>query len=237
MHIHYLKHVPFEGLGSMENMFVRRGCKLSRTCMYEDQSFPSTHEIDALIVMGGPMGVSDEHQYPWLTLEKEFIESVLKRDIPVMGVCLGAQLIANVLGAAVVKNAHEEIGWFPVNRVDGRKDDLLDQRLEKLPVSFDALHWHGDTFDTPDGARNFISSAGCANQGFTYGEATLALQCHLEMMPSNVEAIYQECGSPEKAGTYIHGLSTMLAPTEKFQNASNILENLLEAFIFQKVPQ
>jgi len=233
MHIHYLKHVPFEGLGSMENIFVQRGCQLSRTCMYEDQSFPSIHEMDALIVMGGPMGVADDHQFPWLTLEKEFIESVIKRDIPVLGVCLGAQLIANVLGAAVVKNGHEEIGWFPVNRMDG----LMDQRLQKLPVSFSALHWHGDTFDIPEGAQHFISSAGCENQGFTYGNATLALQCHLEMLPSNVEAIYQACGSVNKTGTYITGLPEMLAPADNFQQASKILEDLLEAFIFQKAPQ
>jgi len=233
MRIHYLKHVPFEGLGVMEHFFVRRGCQLSRTCMYEDQSFPSIHDIDALMVMGGPMGVADDHQFPWLSLEKEFIESVIKRDIPVIGVCLGAQLIANVLGAAVVKNAHEEIGWYPVNRMDG----LMDHRLQQLPVSFDALHWHGDTFDVPDGANHFISSAACANQGFTYGEATLALQCHLEMLPSNVEAIYHACGSPSKTGTYISSLPEMLAPADNFQQASKILENLLEAFIFQKVPQ
>lgn len=237
MHIHYLKHVSFEGLGSMEHMFVQRGCKITRTCMYEDQSFPSVHEMDALIVMGGPMGVSDDQQYPWLTLEKEFIESVIKRDIPVIGICLGAQLIANVLGAAVVKNTHEELGWFAVNRVDARVNGVVDSRLETLPVNFDALHWHGDTFDLPDGASNFISSAGCVNQGFTYGDSTLALQCHLEMLPSTVQAIYQECGSADKTGKYICGLSEMLAPADKFQQASKILENLLEAFVFQKVPQ
>ena len=225
----------------MENMFVQRGCKLSRTCMYEDQSFPSIHDIDALMVMGGPMSVTDDLEYPWLTLEKEFIESVIKLGKPVIGVCLGAQLIANVLGAAVVKNAHEEIGWFPVNRVDNQKDNqknnLLDTRIEKLPQSFDALHWHGDTFDIPEGARNFISSAACTNQAFTYGEATLALQFHLEMLPSHVQAIYQECGSAEKTGTYINGLADMLAPADKFQHASKILENILETFIFAKTPQ
>lgn len=233
MHIHYLKHVSFEGLGSMENMFVERGCKLSRTCMYEDQSFPSAHDMDALIVMGGPMGIGDDHQYPWLSLEKEFIESVIKRDIPVLGICLGAQLIANVLGAAVVKNAHEEIGWFPVNRTK----ELIDSRLEQLPLRFDAMHWHGDTFDIPEGASNFISSAACPNQGFIYGDSALALQFHLEMLPSHVQTIYQECGDPEKTGAYINGLTDMLAPADKFQQAHKILENVLEAFIFSKVPQ
>ena len=231
MHIHYLKHVPFEGLGSMENVFVKRGCRLSRTCMYEGQPFPSIHDIDALIVMGGPMGVGDDDEYPWLTLEKEFIESMIKRNVPVMGVCLGAQLIANVLGAAVLKNAYEEIGWFPVNRTSG----LLDNRVNDLPASFDALHWHGDTFDIPKGAINFLSSAGCANQGFVYGDSILALQFHLEMLPSHVQAIYQECGNPEKSGTYVSSLEGMVGSTEKFQQASKILEEFLEAFIFQKV--
>lgn len=233
MHVHYLKHVPFEGLGSMEGMFIERGCDLSRTCMYEDQSLPSIHDIDALIIMGGPMGVNDDDSYPWLTLEKEFIESVIKLDVPVMGVCLGAQLIANVLGAPVTKNVHEEIGWFPVSRTKG----LMDARVENLPIRFDALHWHGDTFDIPDGASNFLTSDGCANQGFAYGDSTLALQFHLEMLPSNVEAIYQECGSADKSGKYIHSLSEMLAPAEKFQEANHVLKNILETFVFQKMPQ
>lgn len=233
MRIHYLKHVPFEGLGSMEDMFVGKGCELSRTCMYEDQSLPSIHEIDALVVMGGPMGVGDDDEYPWLTLEKEFIESVIKRDIPVLGVCLGAQLIANVLGAKVSKNTHEEIGWYPVHRTD----ELSDRRLHNLPARFDALHWHGDTFGIPEGASNFMASEACANQGFAYGASTLALQFHLEMLPSHVHAIYQECGKPEKTDTYIQGLEEMLAPAEKYQQARKVLENFLDAFIFHKMTQ
>ena len=233
MRVHYLKHVPFEGLGSMESMFIAQGCNLTRTCMYEDQSLPSIHDIDALVVMGGPMGVGDDDEYPWLTLEKEFIESVIKREIPVLGVCLGAQLIANVLGAKVSKNANEEIGWFPVARTKG----LIDERVENLPISFDALHWHGDTFDIPEGASNFMTSEACTNQGFVYGDLTLALQFHLEMLPSLVQGIYQECGKPEKTGKYIHSLEEMLAPADKFQQAQKTLEGFLEAFIFQKVTQ
>ena len=231
MHIHYLKHVPYEGLGSMAILLSAKSCELTHTCMYEAQSLPSIHDLDALIVMGGPMGVHDEDEYPWLTLEKEFIESVLEREVPVLGVCLGAQLIAEVLGAGVYKNVYEEIGWFPVKRTKG----LLDERVQKLPTSFDALHWHGDTFDIPSGASNFIVSDGCANQAFVYGESVLGLQFHLEMLPHNVEELYQACGKPEKRGTYIQTLEEMLAPTDKFQNASEILEELLETFIFRKL--
>ena len=231
MHVHYLKHVPYEGLGSIENILVSKGYTLSHTCMYQDQSFPSVHDMDALIVMGGPMGVNDEDEFPWLTLEKEFVESVIQREIPVLGVCLGAQLIANVLGAAVTKNPFEEIGWFPVKRTKGLQDD----RVQDLPVSFDVLHWHKETFDIPSGASNFLVSEGCANQGFVYGDSVLGLQFHLEFLPSNVHTIYQESGNPDKSGPYIQSLNEMLAPAEKFQRAVKILEDFLEAFIFKKM--
>ena len=231
MHVHYLKHVPYEGLGSIENILVSKGCTLSHTCMYQDQSLPSIHDIDALIVMGGPMGVKDEDEFPWLTLEKGFVESIIQRDVPVLGVCLGAQLIADVLGAAVTKNPYEEIGWFPVKRTKG----LQDERVEDLPTSFDAIHWHKDTFDIPSGASNFFVSEGCANQGFVYGESVLGLQFHLELLPSNVYAIYQESGNPDKSGQYIQSLDEMLAPADKYQRAGKILEDLFEAFIFKKM--
>lgn len=232
MRIHYLKHVSYEGLGNIENVLVNKGCSLSHTSMYQDQSLPSIHNIDALIVMGGPMGVHDEDEYPWLTLEKGFIESVLQRDIPVLGVCLGAQLIANILGAAVTKNVYEEIGWFQVSRTNG----LQDERVQELPLKFESIHWHKDTFDIPSGAANFLVSDGCANQGFVYGDNILGLQFHLELLPSNVHAIYQKSGNPDKSGPYIQNLEEMLAPADKFQNASKILEKFLQAFIFQKTP-
>lgn len=231
MHTHYLKHVSFEGLGSMENLLIANGHRLSNTCLYQDQSLPPVHDIDALIIMGGPMGVYDEARYPWLRPEKEFIESAMQREIPVLGVCLGAQLLAEVLGATVTKNVHEEIGWFPVRCTQG----LQDERIQNLPASFDALHWHGDTFSIPSGASNFIVSDGCTNQAFVYGENVLGLQFHLEMLPSHVQAIYQECGRPDKTGPYIQGMDEMLAPVDKFCHAHKILEEFLKVFIFQKM--
>lgn len=232
MHIHYLKHVPFEGLGSMENYFVSKGHKISNTSFYLNQSLPPVDELDVLVVMGGPMSVNEEARYPWLRREKDFIYSALKREVPVLGVCLGAQLIAAVLGASVVKNAYEEIGWYPVRLTRGI---VADEQARHLPDSFDALHWHGETFSIPSGARNFISSEGCANQAFVYGDNVLGLQFHLEMLPSHVEAIYRECGRPALTGTYIQGEDEMLAPVEKFRNAQNILEEFLRTFIFQNL--
>lgn len=229
MRIHYLQHASFEGLGSMEHFFVAKGCQLTRTCMYADQSLPSIHEINALLIMGGPMGVYDEDQYPWLVLEKEFIESIIQRKIPVLGICLGAQLIANVLGANVQRNHQEEIGWLPVERNSSAQHVIVD----KFPKQFDALHWHSDTFDIPTGAYNFLQTEACVNQGYLYEEHVLGLQFHLEMLPSNVQAIYQECGKQNKTGQYIQDLDAMLSPADKFQHANKILEQVLEAFIFQ----
>ncbi len=231
MNIHYLKHVPFEGLGSMENILVCSGHRLSNTCLYENQPLPPASGIDALIVMGGPMSVNEEARYPWLVPEKEFLESVLQQEIPVLGVCLGAQLLAEVLGASVTKNPHQEIGWFPVRIMPG----FQDERIQNLPESFDALHWHGDTFSIPLGASNFVVSEGCTNQAFVYGENVLGLQFHLEMLPSHVQAIYRECGKPGLTGPYIQGVDEMLAPVDKFRHAHKILEEFLRAFIFQKL--
>ncbi len=233
MNVHYLKHVEFEGLGSMENLLQNHECSLSHTCLYEDQALPSIDNIDALIVMGGPMGVYDDQEYPWLTSEKKFIESVIKRDVPVLGVCLGAQLIANVLDAKVTKNPHEEIGWYPVTSQPGASKISA----MTFPDQFDAFHWHGDTFDIPSGATNLLASDGCAHQGFMFGENTLGLQFHLEMLPENVRVIYHECGQVDKRGDYVQSLEEMLAPTDKFDEAEKITKQLVEGFIFKKAPQ
>ncbi|MYB89812.1 MAG: type 1 glutamine amidotransferase [Proteobacteria bacterium] len=230
MHIHYLKHVPFEGLGSMENIFVSEGHRLSNTCLYLEQPLPPVHSFDALIIMGGPMGVHDTARHPWLVREKEFVESAMRRQIPVLGVCLGAQLLAEVLGARVSKNIHEEIGWFPVQRTQ----ELHGTCAQDFPASFEALHWHGDTFSIPSGATNFIASEGCANQAFVYGDHALALQFHLEMLPSHVQAIYQACGDPNQTGPFVQGLDEMLAPAEKFCQAHRILKEFIRAFISRK---
>ena len=114
MRIHYFQHVPFEGLGSIEDWIRSEGYDLFSTRFYRNDPLPELDRIDWLIVMGGPMGANDDHIYPWLAAEKKFIGEAIKKGVRILGICLGAQLIASVLGARVYPNAHKEIGWFHV---------------------------------------------------------------------------------------------------------------------------
>src|SRR6478672_4002501 len=160
-HIHYVQHVPFEGLGCIETWAFEKGHTLSATKFYQGDPLPELATIDWLVVMGGPMSGHDETQHPWLKDEKKFIKQAIAAGKTVVGICLGAQLIADVLGAHVYKNTYKEIGWFEVTRTAPENDLLND-----LNIPFPVFHWHGDTFDLSDDAQTLLQSKVCANQAF-----------------------------------------------------------------------
>ncbi len=114
MRAHYLQHVPFEGLGSIKSWLKKSGYEISNTQFFNSKVLPSIDEIDLLVVMGGPMSVNDEAKYPWLVEEKKFIRNTIEAGKSVLGICLGAQLIASSMGVKVFSNSEKEIGWFPV---------------------------------------------------------------------------------------------------------------------------
>ncbi len=136
------------------------------------------------------MGVHDEHKHHWLKAEKRFIGEMIDAGKRVLGICLGAQLIAEVMGAQVYKNTSREIGWFPVARSDSA---LLSGIGRALPERFYAFHWHGDTFDIPDGAVRIAESEACRNQGFVYDNRVVGLQFHLEATPDSVRMLLDNC--------------------------------------------
>jgi len=184
MKIHWIQHVPFEGLGCIDLWLAEKGHDVTCTRLWAGDIFPRVGKIGGLIVMGGPMGVTDEDQYPWLADEKAFIKAVIDQDKPVLGICLGAQLIAAVLGSRVWKNEQKEIGFFPTF---GKGSALTKQRPPgglrsvatvskhwKLPDEFMAFHWHGDTFGIPDGAVHLASSEATENQAFLYKNGSSA---------------------------------------------------------------
>ena len=217
MHIHVFQHVPFEGVGCMESWFNAREARVTYTRLYESYQLPDITGIDLLIVMGGPMNVTDESYYPWLIDEKVFIREAIRTGVPVLGVCLGAQLIAAALGSCIFANKYKEIGWFPV--------ELVNDNCELLPFPkrFPAFHWHGDTFDLPKGAVHLMRSDGCQNQGFMIGKNVIGLQFHLETTPEVVELMIENCADDMIDGPYVQCPTTIREITVEFADLANVI--------------
>ena len=177
MRIHYFQHVPFEGLGCIEDWAKTAGHRIAATRFYLNEPLPNVNDVDWLIVMGGPMNIYDDAKFSWLAAEKRFLKEAIDRRKMVLGICLGAQLLADVLGAKIYANRHKEIGWFNIRKV---KTDQNTGIAAIFPDTFEAFHWHGDTFGIPKGSSRIASSDACVNQGFVGPGAILGLQFHLE---------------------------------------------------------
>ncbi|MEA1908732.1 MAG: type 1 glutamine amidotransferase [Euryarchaeota archaeon] len=209
MRIHYLQHVPFEGLGNIENWALAKGHQISDTQLYNNDPLPKPEEFDWLIVMGGPMNIYEEDRFPWLAREKVFIKDAIDSGKIVLGVCLGAQLIASVLGAKIHKNQYPEIGWFNVWLTDAASRSRV---FGRLPERFAAFHWHGDTFDLPPGATWIAESDACRNQTFEYGGGkVIGLQFHLDTTLESIRRLVAHCGDELVPGEYVQSERGMLA--------------------------
>lgn len=224
MNIAVLQHVPFEGPASIVDWAGSRGHALSYYNLYNGERLPSLDSFDLLLVMGGPMGVQDEEGYPWLREEKLFIRTVIDSGKKILGICLGAQLIANVLGAKVVRQADREIGWFPLQR-KGSHD--LGKHLDNVM----AFHWHADTFALPDGSEHLASSECCANQAFIYHDRVLGLQFHLEFTPDVAKRLIKYCADEIDGGPYTQTAWQMLAMPMRFAKIHQALYGLLDDWL------
>jgi GMP synthase-like glutamine amidotransferase len=225
LNIHYFQHVPFEGLGYIEKWASEKGHKLTSTKFYEKYTLPGLEDLDWLIIMGGPMGVYDEDKFAWIKKEKEFIKSAIKADKTVIGICLGAQLIAEVLGARVYPNVKKEIGWFPVSVTnEGKENDLL----KEFPDSFTVFHWHGDTFDIPNNSIHLLESKACKNQAFLYKKKVLGFQFHLEANLHALKEIIKNCKNELIPDTYIQDEQTILIKEKETERTNKILSVILE---------
>lgn len=225
MNIHFLQHVPFEGLASIRGWIERGGHTVGCTRLYAGDGFPRAESVDLLIVMGGPMGVHDIDQYPWLIAEKAFLRAVIGAGKRVLGICLGAQLIADVLGARVYPNDQKEIGWFPVTRSEDAEASALGRLL---PAEFMAFHWHGDTFALPPGAVHLGHSAVCRNQAYAVGERILGLQFHLETTPESARELIEHGGDELVDGPTIQSADEMLADGTRFGDLNRLMFELLD---------
>ena len=217
MRAHYLQHVPFEGLGSIETWLQSMRADVSVTKFFEDPTLPEVDDLDLLVVMGGPMSVNDETGYPWLAAEKEFIRNAIEEDKAVIGICLGAQLIACAMGAAVYPNREKEIGWFPVKAEPvSDADDSLSFPRELL-----VFHWHGETFNLPEGALRFARSDACENQAFQLGRRVIGMQFHLETTPDAARDIVHHCRDELQPSRYVQSEAEILGAEESNYAAIN----------------
>ncbi|MBN2275983.1 MAG: type 1 glutamine amidotransferase [Bacteroidales bacterium] len=225
--INYLQNAPFEGLGYIETWAEKNHCQLTATKLFENTLLPDIHDFDWLIIMGGPMSVHDEAIYPWLIKEKQFIKSALDAKKSIIGICLGSQLIAEVSGSKVYPNIKKEIGWFPVTVTKNAKEYSL---FNTIPESFLAMHWHGDTFDLPEGAIHLMQSEICTNQAFIYKERVLGLQFHLEFTPESLKDIINHCRHELIQDETVQSEEEILKNASLCNMANKYLADILDGF-------
>lgn len=227
--VEILQHVAFEGPGAIAPWLTTRAHQIHISHLYQNASLPPPSALDWLIVMGGPMGVHDETECSWLAQEKTFIRECIDAGKVVLGICLGAQLIAHVLGATVTRNAHTEIGWFPVRPCD---DHELAQLFADAPT---VLHWHGDTFAIPAGARHLCRSDACDNQAFLHGDRVLGLQFHLESTAESLAQLCHACGHELVPSQWVQDAATLQGPASNFRDNQQRLANVL-AWLARRLP-
>lgn len=219
MNLHYFQHVPFEGLAKIEDWLIQNNLNIRATGFYDDFGMIDIDQIDWLIIMGGPMNVYEDKKYPWLKKEKIIIENCIKKGKKILGICLGAQLIADVLGAKVYKNKFKEIGWFPVLTENESEHILKNCFPDNMPV----FQWHGDTFDIPEGALKLAYSEACQNQGFIYEDRVIGLQFHIESTLESVKKLVTNCRDEIVQEKFIQDEELIIQNTKMFQNKANKL--------------
>lgn len=223
MRVHYLQHVPFETLGAIEPWLRAAGCRLTQTRFFDSASLPDLTHFDFLVVLGGPMSVNEEAEFPWLIEEKGFIRECIGGGKRVLGVCLGAQLIASASGARVYPNQFKEIGWFPVEGLASPGGSCF-----PFPPSLEVFHWHGETFDLPAEAVRIARSEGCENQAFQIGRCVIGLQFHLETTAESLRAMVSHSRSELGPAKHVQSEAEMLtAPPEKYTKINNVMGDLL----------
>lgn len=214
MRIHFFQNESYENPGYIAVWAAKNGHSVGTTYLYEKGVLPVLAELDMLVIMGGSMNVYEDEKFPWLADEKLFIRAAIDAGKIVIGICLGAQLIASILGGRVFKNTYKEIGWFPITM----SHQILDQGVfAGFPQELMAFHWHGDTFELPPQSKRFAFSECTLNQGFRAGNNVFGFQFHLECMEDNIRKFVAEGADEIRAGG------------QYVQEAESILKNCAHA--------
>ena len=216
MHIHCLQHVPFETPGTIAEWALENNHSINYTYFFEEAfTLPALTDFDVLLIIGGFMNVEEENAFPWLKQEKLFIKNAIDAGKKIIAICLGSQLVANVLGCKVYKGKEKEIGFFPVTfSVEALRNPLFSH----FSKSYTLFHWHGDTFDLPEEAIVLASTPICKHQAYLIKSHILAFQFHLEMNEQIIEQMLLHDGNElEEQGMFIQ-------PVEEIRSGYTYLE-------------
>lgn len=219
-----LQHVPFEGPAYLDAWAKAKGHDLKRVEVWTGAGLPRAEEGDGFFVLGGPMNVYEEYRYPWLVPEKKLIAEVIAARKPILGICLGAQLISVVLGGTVTENPWKEIGWLPVRMTPVGRQALP---FRDFPEQFMAFHWHGDHLSIPSGAVHAARSDACEEQAFIYAGRVVGLQFHLEFTEESIGALVQNCGDEITCGRYVQDPPSMEEHAVYLKETHALLDGLL----------
>jgi GMP synthase-like glutamine amidotransferase len=225
MKILIIQHVSFEGPGSISKWADKKEHETTFVTPDSEDPFPDEANYDMLIVLGGPMNIYEEKKYPWLPEEKDLIRRFIAEEKKVLGICLGAQLLADVLGAEVYPADNKEIGWFPIKKDQSGFADIFPE----LPDESPAFHWHGDTFDLPEGAQRIYSSDITLNQGFIFGDRVVGLQFHWEVTPESVDNLLKYSSGDLDDSTYVQKPEKM-KELAAYKEANRFMEKVLDYF-------
>lgn len=224
MRIRCLQHVPFENAGAIEDWARAHGHDWASVPVWE-AALPTPAQFDWLIVMGGPMSVYDAAHHPWLDAERALLREAVDRGRRVLGICLGAQLLAEALGGVVSPARTPEIGWWPIEVTAAGADSPV----AGWPAEMVVFHWHSEQFSLPPGATGLARSEACPQQGFHLGTHVVGLQFHLEMLPAGIDRLAAACSEDLVPGPFVQPRARLAGVPAQRHRALAALHQLLAA--------
>lgn len=223
MNILIITHATFEKPGYIKEWAIRNRHLVQEVAPYQGEQLPLMGAVDFLIVMGGPQSPLLQDKFPYLRYEIDFIKDAIRLQKPIMGVCLGAQLISEALGARTERSPHREIGKYPIQLLDAAVDDPI---FRQFPKQFDVMHWHNDMPGIPEGAELLALSEGCPRQIYRYGDRIYGFQCHLELTKDLVSGMIEHCPDDLKVDRFVMSADELMAVN--YAAINSFLDRILE---------